>query len=141
MSDTNNEDQKNINLQGSVPASGISGNLSKETEPIHTAPSLSEQAIEVSKELREMGVELVSEAPKLTQEQADAGIRVSDTLPSAQKTQTQAPSDFIPPLTDQEIILAKKSPVSSAFHWFGGVVKRQIDRLRFNKQKTSSKSV
>lgn len=119
----------NQDIASSVPPSV--GGLSKEVEPpSHDLISTSEKEPKISAELAEIGVK---EASKLTQEDTKVGIRVSDRPVESVTTISQI--SFKSPLTQTEMVAAKKSRITDAIAWLAGTIVRQIKRSKFNQRK------
>ena len=137
MDDTNAE-VKNPQPQVVIDPPAPVSNPVKEAEPLTTSMTPSESEITVSAELKEIGVESVSERPQLTQEHAEIGIRVSDkpieSVPAVPSPVNKAP------LTNEEMILAPKRSIFDAVRWLATSISRQFKRALFNKQKQQSAS-
>jgi len=128
----------NQDIASPVPPSV--GGPSKEVEPSsQDLINTSEKRPEISAELREIGVEEVSQAPQLTQEDAKVEIRVSQS--SVEPVTTIAPVGFKSPLTQAEIAAAKKSRITDTIAWLVGTILRQIKRSRFNQRKSLQKPI
>ena len=116
------------------------GGLAKEVEPFSQGLiSPSEKGPEISAELREIGVEEVSQAPQLTQEDAKVEIRVSQS--SVEPVTTIAPVGFKSPLTQAEMVTAKRSRITDAIAWLANTIARQIKRSKFNERESFPKSI
>ena len=117
------------------PVPPPTGGFSKEVEPTNA----SEQKPEISAELREIGVKEVPQTPQLTQEDTQVGIRVSQR--PVEPVTTIAPVSFKSPLTQAEMVVAKKSRISDAIAWLAGTILRQIKRSRFKERKSLPKPI
>lgn len=138
MDDANTE-VKNIQPQvGTTPPAPVSNPI-KEAEPLTTPITPSESEIAVSSELREIGVEAVSEKPQLTQEHAQIGVRVSE-RPPIETPAVSSPVSFKTPLTNEELILAPRRSIYDAVRWLASSISRQFKRALFNKQKQQTAS-
>lgn len=116
------------------------GGPSKEVEPSsQNLVSPSEKGMEISAELKEIGVEEVSKTPQLTPEQTAIGVRVSDK--PVEKVATPAPGSFQSPLTQAEMVTAKKSKISDAIAWLSNTILRQIKRSKFNQRQSLQKPI
>lgn len=122
------------------PVSSTGGVYSKETEP-HSQDfiSPSEKAPEISEELREIGVEEGSDAKDLVLGNQEI-TRVSDRQ-SEPVAIIPTPSSFRSPLSQEEMIVAKKSRISDAIAWLANTITRQIKRSKFNERKPLQKPV
>ena len=116
------------------------GGLAKEVEPFSQGLiSPSEKGPEISAELREIGVEEVSQTPQLTQEHTQAGIKVSQS--PVEPVTTIAPVGFKSQLTQTEMVAAKKNRITDAIAWLAGTILRQIKRSRFNQKQSLPKPI
>ena len=116
------------------------GGPAKETEPSsQNLVSSSEKGPEISAELAEIGVKEVSQTPQLTQEHTEVGIRVSQS--PVEPVTTPAPVSFQSPLTQAEIVTAKKSRITDAIAWLAGTILRQIKRSKFREKQSLPKSI
>lgn len=128
-------------IQDTVVSSPVAqpvGNPVKESEPLSNSVSSSEQEMVISDELKEIGVEAVSERPQLTPEHAEIGIRVSDKPVESVPQAAPTPVNFKTPLSDEEMIMAPKRSIFDAIRWLADLVSRQFKRARFNQEQTSS---
>ena len=117
------------------------GGPSKEVEPFsQDLISPSEKGPEISAELEEIGRKEALQTPQLTQEQTEVGIKVSDRPPEPVTTYP-APVSFKSPLTQAEMVSARKSRISDAIVWLAGTILRQIKRSRFNERKSLPKPI
>ena len=127
------------NNQNAVPpAPPPVGGLAKEAEPLQNLASPSEKSHEISAELKEIGVREVSPVPQLTQRQREVGIKVSDRSPVEQPITSSSPS-FKSPLTQEEMVTAKRSKISDAIAWLANTIIRQIKRSKFNERESLPK--
>ena len=116
------------------------GGPSKEVEPSsHDLINPSEKGPEISAELKEIGVKEVSEVANLTPEHQKVSIRVSDR--PVEPVITSTPVSFKSPLTQAEMIVAKKSRISDAIRWLAATILRQVKRSRFNQKQSSPKPI
>lgn len=115
------------------------GALAKEAEPLpQNLVSPPERGPEISAELKEIGVREVSPVPQLAQQQREVGIKVSDRPPVEQATASSSPS-FKSPLTQEEMVTAKRSKISDAIAWLANAIVRQIKRAKFNERESLPK--
>ena len=134
----NDDVKKDQDVVSPVPPSV--GTPAKEVEPSsQDLINASEQRPEISAELAEIGVKEVSQTPQLTQEDTKVGIRVSDR--PVEPVITSVPVSFKSPLTQAEMVAAKKSRISDAIAWLAGTILRQIKRSRFNQRKSLPKPI
>lgn len=119
-----------------LPVPPSAGIPAKEAEP--PLINASERGPEISAELKEIGKEF-SQTPQLTQEDTQVGVRVSQR--PAEPVTTIAPVSLQSPLTQAEIVAAKKSRLTDAIAWLAGTILRQIKRSRFNQNQSSPKSI
>lgn len=133
MDDTNAE-VKNPQPQAGVNPPAPIGNPVKEAEPLTTPMAPAESEVRVSAELKEIGVESVTDRPNLTEERAQIEVQVSE-KPSMEAPAASPPVNFKTPLTKEEMILAPKRSIFDAVRWLASSISRQFKRALFNKQK------
>ena len=123
-----------------LPVPPLVGGLAKEVEPLSKdLINPSEQRPEISAELAEIGVKEVSQAPQPTHDHTQAGIRVSQS--TVEPVTTPTPVSFKSPLTQAEMVVAKKSRITDAIAWLASTIGRQIKRSKFNQRKPLPKSI
>ncbi|MFH1186599.1 MAG: hypothetical protein V1697_00305 [Candidatus Levyibacteriota bacterium] len=132
MSDQNQ--QKSDTNNDSVPQqSQTSANvIHKETEPIAASEPLvlsSEKEPELHPEVKTAGVEIVSEAPKLTKEDAEAGITYAK---EATPVETEPSGKVQLPMTEQkaEETLKMHKKIAESIRWLALSVLRQIKMMK-----------
>lgn len=138
MDDANTE-VKNPQPQVGVNPPAPVSNPVKEGEPLITPMVSSESETAVSSELKEIGVESITDRPNLTEEHAQIGVRVSE-KPPMETPAVSSPVNFKIPLTNEEIILAPKRSIFDAVRWLASSISRQFKRAIFNKQKQQTTS-
>ena len=127
--------------QGVVPSvPPPAGGIAKEVEPLsNDSINPSEKGPEISAELAEIGAKEASQVPQSTQEHTEVGIRVSQSTP--EPVITSAPASFKSPLTQAEMVTAKRSRITDAIAWLANTIARQIKRSKFNERESFPKSI
>ncbi|MCL5970181.1 MAG: hypothetical protein M1450_01610 [Patescibacteria group bacterium] len=123
--------QPQVAVQQAPPA----GSVNKEAGPVAMSnisevvrPSETEPVIE-DKEVKEAGVETVTDVPKLTHEHIEAGINVSPQIAPV----VTSPTGLVkPPLTEEEAkkILKFHKKISNSIVWMAAEVLRQLKIIK-----------
>lgn len=136
------KDQKPQNQPGQgvvpTPANPV-GAFQKEQEPVLTEPLESQGEHATANELAEIGAKEASQAPQPIQEHTEVGIRVSQSTPEPVITST--PVGFKSPLTQAEMVTAKRSRITDAIAWLAGTIARQIKRSKFKERESLPKPI
>jgi len=115
------------------------GGPSKEVESVsQDLISPFEKGPEVSAELKEIGTEKIPQAPQLVQEET-VETRVSQG--SVEPVTTSPSVSFKSPLTQTEMAVAKKSPITDAIAWLARTIRRQIERSKFKERESLPKPI
>lgn len=131
-----NQNQDDTEVFSQNPVAGTTHMGSKEAEPIgisnsreHIRPT--EHSIELDKEVKEAGVEAVSEEKQLTLEDKKAGLELAK---ESTPVPTQPTQTIKLPMSPQEAIqTAKSNDVGSAKVWLANLVEKVLKMSKANK--------
>ena len=114
-----------------VADSPVSSSPHKEQEPITGKSSLelSEPELKVSKELEDIGVESITALPNITDEDREAGIKLS---PQSAQVNTQPSGSIQSPLSQKEAedVIRHKGDITQSIAWLATLVLKVFKRNR-----------